>query len=158
MKSFRPILAMMVLILFLRDVSWAQEIQITSNPANQYNPQIYDHRIVWMDERNGNRDIYLYDLQTAHEIPIATSSAQQWYPAIYEDKIVYLSSWQIYLYDLAKGTEQRVTPDGSIPNAPLIFGNRVIWGDMRNYNFYYCDPFSYEPDDLYVFDLLLIRA
>jgi beta propeller repeat protein/parallel beta-helix repeat protein len=37
------------------------EYQITTNESYQGNPAIYNDWIVWQDNRNGNRDIYMYD-------------------------------------------------------------------------------------------------
>ena len=36
--------------------------QITSDPTGQYTPEIYGNKIVWMDRRNGNYDIYMATL------------------------------------------------------------------------------------------------
>ena len=41
------------------DISARQETQITTNSDNQTFPHIYDDKIVFEDDRNGNSEIYL---------------------------------------------------------------------------------------------------
>ncbi|HII80393.1 MAG TPA: cell surface protein, partial [Methanosarcina sp.] len=52
-------------------------------------PAIYEDRIVWQDNRNGNWDIYMYNLSTSTETQITTNQSNQWNPAIYGDRIVW---------------------------------------------------------------------
>jgi len=39
--------------------STINKTRITTNPSNSEYPAIYDKTIVWMDDRNGNWDIYI---------------------------------------------------------------------------------------------------
>ena len=65
---------------------------ITTNPADQYGPAVSGNIIVWGDDRNGNRDIYMYDLSTSTETQITTDPANQWNPAVSGD----ITVWQDY--------------------------------------------------------------
>ena len=111
---------------------------------------IYDNKIVWTDNRNGNDDIYMKNLQTNQETRITTDPNNQQYPAIYENKVVWMDGrdrmgQQIYMKDLSTGVESPVTDSsirGSSPSRPVIYGNKVVWVDFRNGNF-----------DLYMKDL-----
>ncbi|MFH1100427.1 MAG: CARDB domain-containing protein [Methanobacteriota archaeon] len=73
-------------------------VRVTTDPTQQWYSDISGNKIVWMDGRNGNYDIYLYDLgpdglfgteDDSRDIQITSSSAHQKFPAISEDKIVY---------------------------------------------------------------------
>ncbi len=133
------------------DLTTNTERRIVKGTVVPYFPAIDGDRIVWADERNGDRDIYLYDLKTNQERPIATGPAIQDTPAISGDKVVWLESHNIFLYDLATGTQRQIT---SRPNAkwnPHIWGNRIVWyedsrdGDPKVYNG--------ENYDIYLYDL-----
>ena len=119
---------------------------ITTDPSDQSDPAIYGDRIVWVDYRNDNYDIYMYDLSTDTEIPITTDPSSQWYPAIYGDRIVWEDyrngNWDIYMYDLSTDTETQITTDPWDQWDPAIYGDRIVWIDDRNGNW-----------DIYMYDL-----
>ena len=46
------------------DLVTRQEFPICVEPHNQEQPDVSGNLVVWMDERNGNRDIYGYNLET----------------------------------------------------------------------------------------------
>ncbi len=85
------------------DLSTKTEKTICTNPGAQSYPVIYKEKIVWMDNRNGNWDIYMYDISTNTEKPVCTNPAAQCYPSIYENKIVWQDrrngNWDIYMYE-----------------------------------------------------------
>mgnify|MGYP000922284285 CR=1 FL=1 len=126
------------------------ETQITTNESKQNYPVIYGNRIVWMDDRNGDWDIYMYDISTSRETQITTNEANQEYPVIYGDRIVWTDNrngdWDIYMYDLSTSKETQITTNESNQNFPAIYGDRIVWIDERNGN----------PDrnsDIYMYDL-----
>ncbi|MBI3083285.1 MAG: hypothetical protein HYY90_02840 [Candidatus Omnitrophica bacterium] len=112
--------------------------QITIYPGGQWNPAISKDRIVWEDDRNGNRDIYLYDLATGREQPLTTDRAGQHEPAISDDRIVWEDdrngNGDIYLYDLATGREWPITTHPAMQREPAISDGVVVWRDNRNGN------------------------
>ena len=73
--------------IYMYDLSTQQETQITTNGSADY-PAIYENRIAWQDERNGNWDIYVYDLSTRQESN-TTDKSDQSYPDMYGNKIVW---------------------------------------------------------------------
>jgi len=88
------------------------ETQITTSGLAD-NPDVYDDRIVWQDDRNGNRDIYMYDLSTKKETQITTNTSGKWDPAIYSDRIVWTDdrdgNYDIYMYDLSTKKETQIS-------------------------------------------------
>lgn len=128
------------------------EQQITSDPSDQVNPDIYGDTMVYQDNRNGNWDIYMVHYGYG-EIRITTNTADQVNPKIYGDKIVYQdnrnSNWNIYMYDLSTQTESQITNYPSSHVYPAIYGNRIVWQDNRNAD-YASNSVRW---DIYMYDL-----
>jgi len=143
--------------IYLYDTATDTERQITSDSRLQQYPAISGDKIVWEDDRNGNWDIYLYDLATDTERQITSDPYDQRDPAVSGDKIVWEDSrnrvpssdepgscatdpescprtanWDIYLYDLATDTEQRITGHRWKQQDPAISCDTVVWQDYRN--------------------------
>jgi len=141
-----------ILTLFLPTLAInAQEIRITTNPAAQTDPDIWDNYIIYRDNRNPGSGIYVFDLLTSSEFRIASGGGQR----IFESKVVYAAYNDIYLYDIGLRTEFRITNDPHLQWAPAIFGNYVLWTDDRNdlgCNFDNIDPDS-ENTDIYSYNL-----
>ena len=123
------------------NVSTSTETQITSDEADQQNPDIYGDRIVWQDSRNGgggdfwdpsgNWDIYMYDISTSTETRITTNASRQINPAIYGDRIVWQDdrngNQDIYMYDISTSTETQITHNVSDQIYPNIYEDRIVW-------------------------------
>ncbi|KKG12872.1 hypothetical protein EO97_02225, partial [Methanosarcina sp. 2.H.T.1A.15] len=138
--------------IYMYNVSTSTETRITTNDSIQRLPAIYEDRIVWEDKRNGNWDIYMYDLSTSTETRITTNEFNQGYPAIYGDRIVWVDDRSnrrdIYMYNLSTSKETRITVNGSVKvgfeseddtwgskeGKPSIYGDRIVWEDIRNGN------------------------
>ena len=121
-------------------------VSIATNTAEQFNPCIYENKIVWEDSRNGNSDIYMYDLTTGQERQITTDTDYQENPAIYADKVVWEDkrngNSDIYLYDLTTGQETPITTNTADQSDPAIYIDKIVWEDKRNGN-----------SDIYMYDL-----
>jgi beta propeller repeat protein len=63
---------------------------ITGDTAAQMNPDIYEHIVVWQDNRNGNWDIYGYNLITRREFQITNDPADQMSPTIGGDYVAWV--------------------------------------------------------------------
>jgi beta propeller repeat protein len=109
------------------------EVQLTTNPAIQSEPDTYGGRIVWQDNRNGNWDIYMLSDAPPYipETRITTSPANQEFPAINGNRIVYMDdrngNWDIYLYDIGNQTETQITNNTADQFFPAVDGNTIVW-------------------------------
>jgi beta propeller repeat protein len=123
--------------IFLLNIKTGEKIQITTNTGDQLAPAIYGNSVIWVDLRSGSdflKYVYLYDIQTKQieQLTLNYSTTKKGITAlsIYGDKIVWTNSQprqeDVYLYDLTKGTTQRISTDG-FSGAPQIYGNAVVW-------------------------------
>src|SRR6266576_730108 len=124
------------------------ERQITTDPHDQERAAISGDRIVWLDSRNGNNDIYMFDLATGTARQVTTDPNDQAAPAISGDRIVWQDAsnggadiYMFDMFDLASGTERRITTTSNA-SSPAISADRIVWTDGRNGNF-----------DIYMYDL-----
>jgi beta propeller repeat protein len=101
-----------------------KEFRLTSNPAAQINPEIFENKVVWQDGRNGNWDIYMADLEffVAHD---AQPNPQEVHNAVNISATVFspeaITEVQINITD----------PHG------LTIGNFSMNYDSANDEFYY---------------------
>ncbi len=114
-----------------------QEIRITDESAVQVYPNIYDNKIVWMDSKNGNLDIYMYDISTGTETRVTTNSFSQRNPHVYDNKIVWQdernsNQEDIYMYDILTGMETPISTNLFNQRNPSIYGDRIVYQDYRN--------------------------
>jgi len=58
--------------------------------AYLYDLSLNDNKIVWVDNRNKNKDIYFYDINSGIERRITFNSKDQIYPRIYNNYIVWV--------------------------------------------------------------------
>lgn len=162
MKKFASTVVVLLLLLGLVGVGGIRsaysvlegvEVQITTDPNYQYEPQIDGTYIVWMDNRNdetSGTDIYLYNIETGIETPIANSPDDECLSDISGNLVVYtLSRWDdddIFIYNtLTEETKQITDPENrefARRRNPAIDGNHVVWQDNRNGNY-----------DIYCYDL-----
>ncbi|MBW3014359.1 hypothetical protein KY335_03900, partial [Candidatus Woesearchaeota archaeon] len=98
---------------------------------SQESPSIYDKKIVFADDRNGNWDIYLFDLENEQLTQITNNTADQKNPMIYQDLIVWEDyrnqNSDIYLYYLEDETEIQISNSTDDEWSPSIFGGLVAW-------------------------------
>jgi beta propeller repeat protein len=126
------------------------EQAIITDLENQNSPAVYGDKIVWVDWRNENSDIYMYDLSNpvAGGEAICTNPSAQYMPAIYGDKIVWHDfrngNDDIFMYDLSNPVPNGVpiTTDPSDQRFPAIYGDKIVWEDNRSGNW-----------DIYMYDL-----
>jgi beta propeller repeat protein len=132
----KKILIVLLLMIAMVGTAFAQEIRITTDSANQGNPDISGDKIVYIDFRNGNNDIYMYDLGTASETPVITDPVVfQYSPKIDGDIVVWHdSNYDIYMKNLSSGIVSSVTTDPNYQQYPDIDSNIIVWDDDRSGN------------------------
>lgn len=111
---------------------------LSSHPANQRRPAVFDSLIVYEDDRNGNYDIYLWDLRTNTEVQITTHASHQRKPEIFGTRVVWedvrAENADVYTCEW-NGTscvdERPVTNHSAQDMDPEIFGDWVVFGSNR---------------------------
>lgn len=91
----------------LYDLNKEEKKWITRDQYSQRNPQIFDHYLVWMDERRGtsapdvivngeapNSDVFMYDLSTGKD-SLMTGNEPQILPEISSDWLAFVTSREI---------------------------------------------------------------
>ena len=75
---------------------------IDNNDSEKRDVAIYEDKIVWADERDGNFEIYLYDLSTNKEKRLTNTPADDDAPDLYGKVLVYRSNhdWEIRVFEL----------------------------------------------------------
>lgn len=116
-------------------------IEQVSNPSNNYlyQPAVSGNRVVY----TVNNELYLYDVSTGQKRQITSDGVNAYAPRIWGRRIVWFDTrsrtgnYDIYLYDLADETEQRIAENaasvgGVVPTSGLdIFGDWVVWESDR---------------------------
>jgi beta propeller repeat protein len=131
-----------VILGILTNVSTALAVQVYSfpictDPAGQEWARVGGNTVVWIESRNGNRDVYGYNLQTKTEFPICTNPSKQAYPAgldISGPTVVYQSEItpyypDIYAYSLPDGPESLAAAHQGWDPAlkPRVDGDLLAW-------------------------------
>jgi len=57
--------------IYMLTITTGEVRQISTDPANQFNPQIRGNLIVYQDDRGGSLNLYYYDLATGLERPLS---------------------------------------------------------------------------------------
>lgn len=130
--------------IYVNDLKNGITIPISTHDKNKSDPDIYDHIVVWSDNRNGGgscsaSDIYMYDLLTQEETNITNNPcglASQM-PAIYGDTIVWRDfTWpdSIKMYNIQTGETSVIAPAvyGIARMYPAIEGKVIVWMN-KNY-------------------------
>ncbi len=116
-------------------------------------PDVSGRTIVWMDDRNGDRenplsnpDVFGYDLGEHAEFPICTLPGRQLYPRVSGDTVVWSdyrnvakskvgtiqADPDVYRYDLATKREYPVCRAKGAQLYADVSGDIIVWSDRRN--------------------------
>jgi beta propeller repeat protein len=136
--------------IYLYDIAGQKTTRITDDEYD-HGAVINGNRILWTD-RTG---IVLYNITSGQKTQvIRDSSGNARCPQISGDTVtwqdrrhlsmtigghanyglyaIWEGSTEIYTYDLATGTETRITNDSYSQGCPVIEGNTIVWADDRN--------------------------
>lgn len=141
---------------FLYNIETKELKQLTHNPAAQRNPSLWQHYVVWEDNRDdmtedyyGVWNVYLYDLANGEEKRITTGEADHIHPSIRDGQIVWQDNrsntnikyrgcencpeynWDIYLHNIFTGEEQAVATGPAMECDPDVSGDLVVWAECR---------------------------
>ena len=114
-----------------------EEFPICVDGARQGSPAISGNIIVWVDERDGNDDIYGYDLTTRTEFPICIAPGEQRSPRVSGDIIIWqdrsqADNFDIWGFDLKTGTKFPICTEKGHQSAPRISSDLILWLDSRD--------------------------
>lgn len=114
-----------------------RETQLTTDAADQLDPDIFKSTVVYEDWSAGNADIAVVDVTTGIGRRLTTNAADQVDPSIRGTKVVFADrrngNWDIYCYDLARNTLKRLTTSKAAQTRPQIGRNGlVVYQDRRN--------------------------
>ena len=122
------------------------ETQLTTDPADQYDPSISGAITAYTDRRNADADIYYFDIEAGTEHRITSGGGDQVFNQVSGQRVVYtdfsMGNAEIFIYELDSGETIQLTDDPSHQLMPAISGDLVVYEDLRNGNF-----------DVYLFDL-----
>ena len=142
--------------IFLWDLDTMDYRAITDHPSDQWQPDIWQNRVVWIDHRNGpgdlisphNCDIYWCELPDCESMPATTNWAAQECPTIGGDWIAWIDyrndvnplnpghsvhdQLEIWGYNISTGEEYQL----------VAFEDTVLWGRLRieNDKLYFIGP------------------
>ena len=118
-----------------RDIA-VEEFPVCIDGARQGSPAISGNVVVWVDERNGESDIYGYDMANGTEFPVCVAPGEQRDPRVSGNAIVWQDrrngNWDVYGYDLITMTGFPVCIREGAQVAPRVSGNLVLWLDGRS--------------------------
>jgi beta propeller repeat protein len=117
---------------------------ICDDPSAQLSPAIDGSLAVWVDERNGNKDIYAKMLLGGSEQEICIEYGNQTNPAVSGSVIVWqdgrklTTDEDIYGYDFTTSTPLTICADSVNQQFPDVSGRIVVWqeGDGTNRDIY----------------------
>ena len=102
--------------------------------ASHIEPDIYDGRIVWADNRHGQYDIYMKDLATGDETRVTSNATDQLNPSIFGDRVAWVDirngGEDIYIKDLSTGQESAEISNASNQLRPVLHNDWLGWHEF----------------------------
>ena len=133
-----------------------KSILLSKNESFQSWPDLYEDKVVWVDNRHGNLDIYYYNISTGEEKRITTNEADQLNPSIYNNIIAWTDyrsggypqglytdaisemperDTDVFYYDLNTNEEFQITYEGN-QSLNLVYKNNIYFYDSQIQNYY----------------------
>ncbi|WP_048119881.1 hypothetical protein [Methanosarcina sp. Kolksee] len=142
---------------------WSSNISIYDIPTKRVSDisrtgtaaggEIYGNIVVWVEQKNESRDIYMRDI-AKHETRQVTFDNNSTSADIYGDRIVWEREYwignnfssDIYMYNISTNETTRIT-NSTCAGDPAIYNDKIIYVDTRD------DPESQEYRDIYLYNL-----
>ncbi len=121
--------------IYAYDLSEKRELQITSEPHNQFQPAIYGDTVVWVDMRDGTPAIYGKNLSSGEEFRLYESENPQRYPDIWDDSVVWVetvNNTDIIRLGSLEGDSRVLVSEEWNQRFPAISSLGVAWTDGRH--------------------------
>ncbi|MCP3979263.1 MAG: hypothetical protein GY716_08045 [bacterium] len=127
--------------IFLHEIGAGVTSPFATDLADQEQPVVSAPWVVWQEDRGGRWDVVARNIDTGETVEVSvgdTGAHDQIRPSIsgtwiaFEDYRFGLAD--IFLYDLATRSEQRITDDVESQTQPTIDGDRLVWVDRRDGN------------------------
>ena len=129
--------------LMLQDLTTGNRMKVPTRMW-AYNPDISGDQVIWIDDPAGPV-VYRYNIPGRTWSRVTNRTGILGLPVLDRGRIAWADSRNedrdIYVQDLATGTETRVTEEDGNQFAPSISGDRVAWSDYRNENL---DVYQYD--------------
>lgn len=123
-----------------------QEVKVAANGNKKSYVKVSGNYLVWLEDSNNRKDIYLYDISSKKQTKITGQEAKPTELEFDGSHIVWTDERggqsNIYSYDLAKKSEQKISSSNTA-SSPDVNGSWVVWEDERNGN---SDIYAYNFD------------
>ncbi len=123
--------------IYYKDLESGETRRITTNSFGQYHPVIFDHWIVWDDNRNGGLDLYGYDLLRRTELQLTRTPENESRPFIdgpwvvcAEDSLGVLTR-NVRLLHLPSQRLAPITRNTTAKERPALAGTKAVWLDVQ---------------------------
>lgn len=117
--------------IYLYDITSGQEKKISSIEGDHQDPIISNNKVVWVDNKDGDKNIMLYDIQTGNIEKITSDEAKAFGVAFDGRVIAWMDArggdFDIYMYDISQKVEKQLTYGLGDELDPLVSDGRVVW-------------------------------
>lgn len=129
--------------IYAKDLHSGLVERITTDPGGQYHPDVYDHWIVWSDNRDTQLDLYAYNRLRGVERRLTDTTENEDHPSIngrwvvYEEDSVGLLSGSntdtnLRILHVDSAANVQLTNTVSAKTSPRLSSGHVIWSDQAS--------------------------
>lgn len=123
--------------IYFKDLTNGEVMRITNNPGGQYHPVLFNHWIVWDDNRNTQLDLYGYNLKRGVEVQLTDTPEDETRPFIQDKWVVYEEDSagedrvNLRLLHLDNFAGVQLTNVESDKEKPAMASGKLLWTDLR---------------------------
>lgn len=124
--------------IYMKDLKTGEIMRITNDPGGQYYPAIFDHWIVWSDNRNSQFDLYGYNLKRRTEIRLTGTAEDETRPYMNGRWVVYMEDAageqkiNLRLMNLANLASVQLTNEATEKEKTAMASGRLLWVDLKS--------------------------